>query len=429
MNVIRHSVQWLKNQLPAHVVGRLSSIRTFVLRTFSKNGLNKSQCSLPVKKLSLKNEHLYFGYYDISPFSRDEKFVLAIAAPLNNRSPEPNSRVHVGYFVLNEAKHSDFKVIGASTTWGWQQGSRLQWYPLSSSKHILYNQIVNGQYGAVIQDIGTGDVIKTFQRPLYAISHDGRWGLSLNFSRLQRLRPGYGYTTFPDPTFGHPAPDIDGIWLVDMQSGESRLIISLAQMASWAKKGREVPTGVEHYFNHLCFNPKGDRLLFFHIWTHRGKRTIQMITSDRNGENIYPLETSGMASHFSWISDQKLIAFAQGQEGLGYYLYTDQTIQKIKFAGNVLVEDGHPSYSPDGRYLLTDTYPDRFGNQHLLLLDNLTQRIERLGSFFRPYRYQGEFRCDLHPRWSPSGRYVAFDSAHNGTRGLYVLDLTPLHNG
>ena len=47
-----------------------------------------------------------------------------------------------------------------------------------------------------------------------------------------------------------------------------------------------------------------------------------------------------------------------------------------------------------------------------------------LGSFHAPDAYRGEWRCDLHPRSSPDGRWVVIDSAHGGDgRQLYLIDV------
>jgi hypothetical protein len=35
-------------------------------------------------------------------------------------------------------------------------------------------------------------------------------------------------------------------------------------------------------------------------------------------------------------------------------------------------------------------------------------------------------RCDLHPRWGRDGRAVCIDSAHEGARQMYVLDVSGL---
>ena len=47
-----------------------------------------------------------------------------------------------------------------------------------------------------------------------------------------------------------------------------------------------------------------------------------------------------------------------------------------------------------------------------------------LGYFHSPKEYAGEWRCDLHPRFSPDGRKVTIDSPHTGGRQIYLIDIS-----
>ena len=41
-----------------------------------------------------------------------------------------------------------------------------------------------------------------------------------------------------------------------------------------------------------------------------------------------------------------------------------------------------------------------------------------------PEPYTGEWRCDLHPRFSPDGQFVVIDSAHMGNgRQMYRIEV------
>ena len=55
------------------------------------------------------------------------------------------------------------------------------------------------------------------------------------------------------------------------------------------------------------------------------------------------------------------------------------------------------------------------------------KRVE-LGEFAAPEGYDGEWRCDLHPRSGPDGRLVTIDSAHAGGRQIYLLDIGEIVN-
>ena len=85
--------------------------------------------------------------------------------------------------------------------------------------------------------------------------------------------------------------------------------------------------------------------------------------------------------------------------------------------------DIHCIPSPDGRWIVGDSYPSA-GNptRSLWLID--TAR----GVMTEPVRAKTvippvvDIRCDLHVRWSPSGRYLSFDSTHTGRRTVVLAE-------
>lgn len=392
-----------------------------VWRVTKTSSSNTDKKNFKLRKVEDTNHNVFFGYYDVTPFSHSENFLLAIHAPIENKPPKPETEILVGYYDLYK-ENSPFIETGKTTTWCWQQGCRLQWYPEKSNQEVLYNRLVEGQYGCVIQNIKTKKIVKTLKRAVYSASKDGKWGLSLNFSRLHRLRPGYGYVNFPDETKGQLAPGEEGIWLIDMKTGETRLLFSVAEIASF--ETLDSMNGAEHYFNHILFNPDGTRFMFFHVWLKDNKRFTRLITCDINGNRKYALINEGYVSHYCWKSNDELLAYStHANTGTNFHLYKDKSTDRKVIGKDVLDQDGHPSYSPDGSLLLTDTYHDKYREQHLLIYKLNTNEIYSLGSFYSPFGFKGEVRCDLHPRWSPSGRYISIDSASEGKRAVYLLDV------
>lgn len=372
------------------------------------------------KRYGESGRHTFFGYYDLTPFDANEQILLAGAVRPVRKLNLSDTPLQIGYFDLREP-NPDFRSLDETTTWCWQQGCRLQWFPDKAGQAVIYNRVVDNSYGCIIQDIRTKEPLRAFHRPVYAVDREGRWGLSLNFSRLQRLRPGYGYANFPDATEGENAPDHDGIWRINLGTGEENLLLSVKQISAW----EPLPSmaGAVHYFNHLGFNPSSSRFLFFHAWVQNGKRYARLITTDLDGRNLYPLINEGLVAHYAWKSDNELLAFSSHADtGTQYHLYCDQSPERTVFGRERFDQDGHPSFSPDGSTLLLDTYPDKNRYQHLSLYKMATGEFLSLGSFFSPMKYFGAERCDLHPRWSPRGNYICFDSAHDGARGLYVME-------
>ena len=149
----------------------------------------------------------------------------------------------------------------------------------------------------------------------------------------------------------------------------------------------------------------------------------RFISCDLTG-NIVQTSSNAEArvSHYAWQDDRRLLVFCSISEKRNRYrLYEEGNREPRPFHDQLLKEDGHPSFSPCGRFLLVDTYPDRLSERHLLVLDLREDELRRLARFLSPRALSGEFRCDLHPRWSPDGRYAAIDSAHSGERQLGVF--------
>ncbi len=422
--IIKIIIKYCGQKVSNSVIGFYHDIKlkTYKSLRFAKNGFKALSFPYEVRKFGEENGQVFFGYYDVCPFSHNDSLLLANRAPLANVPPKPNTPLDVGFYRLHDALPV-FNKIGTTTTWCWQQGCRLQWFPNYEDSLVIYNKLINGQYGSVIQNIKTKKIERYLPRPIYALSHDGTWGLTLNFSRLQRLRPGYGYVGLPDETALDPAPADDGIWLIDMRKGESELLFSVEEIASFQTDGSMV--GAEHYFNHLLFSPDNSRFLFFHLWEKNGKRHARLITCNVNGKEKWILVNTGIVSHYNWLSDNTIICFSTGGDGRArYYIYEDKTENRVPLGQNSPNEDGHPSFSPSKNCLLMDSYPDKYGEQNLMIYYIDGDKLEVLGKFHAPRSFKGEVRCDLHPRWSRKGNMIAFDSADTGRRTLNILSLT-----
>lgn len=369
------------------------------------------------RTFSINNFHLFFGYYDLNPFNLSETKLLAI----KTESDFPATRVEnaeIGYFNLTD-QNSKFVELGSSKTWNWQQGCRLRWF--ENNKSVIYNDLFNEGYGAVIREIDTKKVLKLINFPLYDISANKKIGLSLNFSRLQRLRPGYGYDLLPDTTINQNAPNGDGIFLIDLENNKSELCYSIEELSKISPDYTMI--GAQHYINHLSFNPTGSHFLFFHLWCgEQRKRYSRLFVSDINGSALKLMRNYGSISHYTWLNDDKFIITANVDANSIRYLQYDKEIGFEKIIGNkYLLTDGHPTFISDSQKIITDTYPNLFQIQKLITYDIQSIYIEVIDYVFLPTNFSGEFRCDLHPRVSESGNKICIDFVKNGYRSMKVI--------
>ena len=380
-------------------------------------------CFPSVQAVTRGPKHHFFGYYDKSPWDSTGRYMLALEVEFMDRAPTPNDAATIGLIDLKE--NCLFRPVAKTYAWNWQQGCMLQWMPSTFRRRIIYNDRRDGRFISVIYDVESGEV-RSLPLPIYALTHDGRYALTLNFSRLDRTRPGYGYAGVHDPTVEEKAPENDGIYLMDLRTGEYDLIISLAQIVAF--RPRLDMRGAVHWFNHLLISPNDQRFIFLHRWsspTIGKKRITRLFTANLDGSDIYLVADDGMVSHFDWRDSTHILAWARKKEvGDHYYLFTDCSEEFQIIGKDVLNRDGHCSYSPDRRWILTDTYPDQENKRRLLLYHPEAKRLIELGRFYSPPKLRGAIRCDLHPRWSRDGHYICFDSAHEDQRQMYIIDVS-----
>jgi hypothetical protein len=124
------------------------------------------------------------------------------------------------------------------------------------------------------------------------------------------------------------------------------------------------------------------------------------------------------------MDDESFIVWAEHpSSGKKFYLIHIGS-RKIRVVGDgQLVQDGHCSFSPDRKWLITDTYANQYDLRALILFKLLDEKRVDLELLKSPKNMPAEIRCDFHPRWSPSGSYLCIDSLHEGTRQMYIIDI------
>jgi hypothetical protein len=282
--------------------------------------------------------------------------------------------------------------------------------------------------------------IRTLPRPIYAVSNDGNWAITADFARIQRMRPGYGYVGLNDPRAQSRAPDDSGVWKMNLNTGESQLIFSLAEAAAIDHKGASL-AAKWNYFNHLLISPDSSRFIVLHRWREStgddrdaeptGGFTTRMFTAAMDGSDRYILDPSGFTSHFSWRDPDHICAWTKPDgKRAAFYLFQDQSSELSIVGEGGMTQNGHNTYVPntDNEWILNDTYPDlRTREQSPYLFHVPSGRQVVLGRFRSPPEYRGEWRCDTHPRASNDGKLVAIDSPHTGEgRQVHLIDISAI---
>jgi hypothetical protein len=393
--------------------------------------------------------------------------MLAHRVSFDGRAVTEDDEAEVGYYDLDNGQ---WHRLGVTKAFNWQQGAMLQWLPPDYASRVIYNDREENRFVSTIVDVET-EGQKMIPFPIYAVHPSGRFALAANYERLYFCRPGYNYQGVVNPKWDCPIHEEDGIFRVDLETGEVELLISTRQVCDMG----ELPPDAEaynHWLEHMMWNPSGSRFAFLHRWDNPpGGHTTRLFTANADGSDIYQFPDVGFYSHMGWHTDEVFTIWTRKPKPFASQLLPKRTSllrrmarpfyrwmrdhlfpetmdknlkKKVKGRGKVylqmwdrsrktkvlgegvLTHNGHNTWSPVNRdIMLTDTYADEESFRHLLLYFEDANEVVEIGRFFSPFNRSG-YRCDLHPRWSRDGTEVVIDSAHKGRRQIFVFNVEKL---
>lgn len=153
--------------------------------------------------------------------------------------------------------------LGNTQAWHWQTGGMLQWVPCSGKPEAcIWNDIRDGKFSSRVLNPDTG-AVRELPALVPTVHPDGIRALTIDFHRLEDMRPGYGYYGSSDSNFEVLAPANASIWVMDLEGGEPELVVSLAKIATIPWSWSDL-SPAKHYFNVQICNPSGTRFLFLH---------------------------------------------------------------------------------------------------------------------------------------------------------------------
>ena len=79
----------------------------------------------------------------------------------------------------------------------------------------------------------------------------------------------------------------------------------------------------------------------------------------------------------------------------------------------------------DNKYVITDTYPDKDGFQHLILYNVEKKKGAVLAKFYA-YDKGQPASCDLHPKLAINNNYVVVDTAYDERHHMMVFVIKSL---
>lgn len=385
-----------------------------LLRYFSKSIFINIVC------IGKKEGEHTFGYYDKSPWNNNGSRMVVLRIPFSDKMPDTKSSF--SSIELLDGNGGYIRDVTDCCIWNTQMANRLQWLGPDFDSRIIFNDYRNNKLVSVIKDLNTDEEI-LLNIPIYDVSKNGRFAITLNFLRLHIYRPGYGYDIGQKKDDFKNLPADDGIIYLDIIENKEYVIIPLLDLAKREKLDINKMHSVK--VNHIMLNKESSRFMFLFRYMIDKQKFTRLYTSSIDGKDLFLFKTNKLVSHANWIDDNTFIVWADvNPKGQRYYIFKDFLEDPVNIAGeNILNEDGHPSISLSGKYLLTDTYNDISRRRSLILFDMVTNSKIILGKFYSPFKNSGSLRCDLHPRFNNKGGKICFDAAFKNGRQVYISTL------
>lgn len=412
----------------AHLLARFPLVKSWVKYGYARAAYVLSgACDEPasargaVHQVGAPGVETFFGYYDKSPLSPNGWLLCHASGHPTNEQPRADRSIAVQVYDFRAGELNRAALSIDTQTYNWQQGARAHWL---DGDTFVFNDFdaTQQRYICRMWSIGQRREIRRYAQPVQD-SWRNDYFLSLNYRRLQALRPDYGYRNLP-PLGPDALADLehDGIERVDYADGRHHLLYSLSQIC---RCGHEpVFDKAAHKVNHIMIGPDGRHFIFLHRYFVGRRKFDRLMLGSADGVELRVLSAHGMVSHSFWMNEGALLCYLRRPDGHDGYTIVDTASGAMRplLEGRLDgLGDGHPHVH--GHCFVTDTYPDKRRMQHLLMGDLHSGRIIELGRFHQGFRYGGETRCDLHPRFDTEGRHVFFDSVCSGRRRLHFLEV------
>jgi len=378
------------------------------------------------------NHHFYgyIGHVGNTPWNGNDEYMVLLRTTFQDRMPEPAEPADI--VLLDTNDDYAVKKVDRSRAWNFQQGAMLFWNPNAPDTQFFFNdRDPDTQHEfTVLYDIEKRERIREYRfenRPVAnsGVAHGGSAFIALNYGRLGKLRPVTGYPGAYDWTDPEQNPDDDGIWKIDIESGDATLLLSFEKLAGLLRPTHPQVDEMGLFINHTLWSKEDDLILCYARagWNEQGTRETRINVPFllRPDGTVAKFPAKFLGGHPEWAPGGKIV----GELGENQVLYDP-------LAESVTGTIGSPESIPDPGYdialshdnaLFVNGYRDPFQNRYVIVD---LQTGDHVTSDLFPIKHylSGELRIDPAPAWRRDNRALAVPAiADDGTRQTFLIHL------
>lgn len=380
--------------------------------------------------------HHFFGYIGQSrtiPWNATGRYVLALETDFQDRLPGAGDAARV--CLIDTREGNRIRVVDRTLAWNPQQGTMFYWNPEHPETQFFFNDRdpKTGKIFTVLFDFShgpNGGRVREYRfddTPVAngGVAQNGGYFLAINYARMARLRPVTGYKDAWDWTTKVAAPADDGIFRVDVTTGQRRLVVSFAQLK--AKLAATVTRlGERHLFINHTLNNRNNDLVYFYcradFETTPNDRVNVPFTMRPDGSEL-TAHTTFIGGHPEWEWGSRIIGSAENQQVI-YDTATRTIVERLGGKEVFPNPGGDIALAPDGGWFVNSHREGE--HNHYTFLDRRTGRTLRAPPVFMGQWKSGDLRLDPAPCWNRTGDAIVVPGiAPDGTRQMFVVALPP----
>ncbi len=388
-------------------------------------------------------------FFDTSPISPSGRYLAVFRMPQEERTPRPGERGEI--LVIDLATGEEHRV---ATTAGWesQMGANLNWG--ANDDILIFNDVDTRDWSIHGVKLHWQSArAEFFDQGVYHVSPDGRYAVCADLTAVRRTQTGYG-VMIPDervPEY-HGISEKNGIWITDLDTLQTSMLISAAETVERAVPKAEWDDYAhrENYFFHTKWSPKGTHLMFslrgyaaenakpFSNMSPAMRYDVFTMRPDKSElyDTLPQAVWRNLGHHTNWCPDGEHLSLNLAIDGgaVVKFCFVDRDGGNLHKLCDEPIGSGHPTLHPSGKFLVTDAYefetlcrPD--GCTPLRLIDIHTLRTTVLAWLpvaIPQARLRSDvgLRVDPHPAWDRTWRYLVFNAYAQGTRRVYLADMS-----
>ena len=385
-----------------------------------------------VRQITQGPSHHFFGYIGQSrtnPWNANGRYLLALETDFQDRMPGAGDAARICLIDTREGYR--VRVVDRSLGWNPQQGTMFYWNPEHPETQFFFNDRdpVTGKVFTVLFDLTKGEGGGRVREYRYddtpvgngGVAPNGRYFTAINYARMARLRPVTGYKDAWDWTKKTKAPADDGIFRIDIATGEKTLIVSFAQLKE-ALRGVDPRIEERDLFINHTLNNRNNDLIYFYCRADfeepQGVRLNVPFTVRPDGSGLTRHEIF-IGGHPEWEWGSRIIGSANNQQ----VVYDTAARSLVDVIGGTDLfpnPGGDVALSPDGSWFVNSHKQGDYN--HYTFLHFATRRTLRSPPIFLGPWKSGDLRLDPAPCWNRTGDAIVVPGiAPDGTRQMFLI--------